>query len=165
MTAIKGTYGGLRPVKTRKVWVIEIEIPEEEIKHVTDVMGFPNQSESQWVGVTLLNESVVKESLTADNPEAVIPTTEKSEGDKIRERACILCKDEEFQSFIMSMSWEVDDCYKEPHTKSHIIKYCNITSRSELTTNRDAQGKFLELMDKFDAWKLEQRYEDNLSRN
>ena len=40
MTAIKGVYGGLRPVKTRKIWVLEIEIPEEEIKHVTDIMGF-----------------------------------------------------------------------------------------------------------------------------
>lgn len=167
MTAIKGVYAGLKPIKTRKVWIVEIEVPEEEIKHVTDILGFPNQSESQWVGIALLDESVVKENLTTEKSVIrKIRTTqnnnelsinEKSEGDKLRVRAVMLAKDEEFQGWL--------GLHTEESTAGYVRRWCKIKSRSELTTNIAAQEKFKELIEKFKDWKFEHNYEDNLSRD
>lgn len=94
----------------------------------------------------------VADSSTSDN----LSPVEKSEGDKIRERACILCGDRDFQEWL--------GLYSEESTASYMRRYCNIKSRSELTTNKEAQAKFKELDRKFKSWKFEQRYADNLER-
>ena len=101
-----------------------------------------------------------------DNPDVGKPITEKTEGEKIRERACILCKDPTFQNFITKMTWEVEDVYKEPHARSHLLKYCGIESRKELVTNKAAQEKFKELDRKYKDWlnPIEERYKDNFER-
>jgi len=92
-------------------------------------------------------------------------TEEKSEGDKIRVMAIMLAKDKDFQAFHYFV---VPTASMSPRTESQCASYirrkCEIESRSELTTNRDAQGRFLELVDKFNGWKIEQRYGDNLNR-
>jgi len=171
MTAIKGTYAGLKPVKTRKIWVIEIEVPEENIKHVTDIMGFPSQSESQWVGVTLMhNESSKKRDVLAnsDIPQNnnELSKNEKSEGEKLRIRACCLCKeDSDFQFFASQGSKLSLNTYDwEEYCRTYICNYCNIKSRSELTTDIAAQKLFKELDQKFKGWQYEQRHKDNLDR-
>jgi len=148
MSAIKGVYAGLKPVKSRKIWVLEIEIPEEHIKHVTDIMGFPNQSESQWVGVTLLKDPVVKDSLT----------TEKS--NNLRTRAIIMCTEGEFRRFCHEDHIECS----ESVAREYILKRCGIESRNELAHNTDAQKKFLKIVQDFKDWQASERYADNLTR-
>lgn len=164
MTAIQGVYGGLRPVKTRKIWVLEIEIPEEQIKEVTNVMGFPNQSESQWVGVTLMNPPVIPDSSTVVKS----ATVEKTEGEKLVTRAGILCKQADFQNFCMrNLQYGFE--YGSPEqrgsaAKLSIYTYCDIKSRKELATNKEAQIKFQILLGEFSNWKFEQNYSDNFSK-
>jgi len=90
-------------------------------------------------------------------------TPEKSDGEKMRQRACILCKDAEFQCFLVRVYFCSGQC-SEAAAKATLCNICNIESRSELTANRDAQMKFIELMDKFDTWKFTKKYSDQLER-
>jgi hypothetical protein len=158
---IQGEYAGLKPVKTRKVWVLEIEIPEEKIKHVTDIMGFPNQSENQWVGVALLDKSVIEK--TVSNSTGL----EKTEGEKMVTQAVMMCKDKMFQEFCSGdISLEFGACSGDAEYQAQSIIYncCEINSRSELKEDICAQIRFKELVEQFKDWKFENNYEDNLSR-
>lgn len=88
---------------------------------------------------------------------------EKSEGDKLRIRAVMLCKDKEFHE------WVHEEMHSglmkgEGDSISYIRGTCNIKSRSELTTDVVAQERFRELDQKFKDWKNERRYKDNLDR-
>lgn len=165
MTAIKGTYSNLKSIKTRKVWVLEIEFPEENIKHITDVLGFPDQSESKWVGVALLKPEVgISTPRDSETQESVtrIPATENNEeGEKLRIRACCLCKDLEFHKYV---SLRIKRDVSETEATNWICQACNIGSRKELVTNEEAQRKFLVVVEWFNQWKTEQQYSDNLSR-
>lgn len=94
--------------------------------------------------------------------------TEKSEGVKIRERACILCKEARFQDFCMrnlryGYNYGLSE-QRELSTKMSIHRYCNIKSRSELTTDKEAQQLFKALDNKFSDWKFENNYSSNLER-
>ncbi len=91
---------------------------------------------------------------------------EKSEGVKIKERACILCKEEKFQEYVFACGWAVPiDAYtEENHARYFVMEKCNIKSRKELVTNKEAQEKFKELDQKYKDWGYENRYEENLSR-
>lgn len=51
---ISGVYSNFRAVKTRKCWVIEIEVPEEMAVNVVQSLGLPNQNESQYVAVAAI---------------------------------------------------------------------------------------------------------------
>jgi hypothetical protein len=164
MTAIKGVYANLRPVRTRKVWVMEIEIPEEEIKNATDVMGFPNQSESQWVGVALIKDPEPV-AIEIKPGEHIFPTYERDEeGAKLRTRAVMLCKDEEFQNFVMTLQVPGVIMACEAAAKLAVLEKCEINSRSEFTHNPEAQEKFKQLVNKFQDWKFENNYSHNLER-
>jgi len=91
---------------------------------------------------------------------------EKSEGDKIRIRAVILCKDDLFRNYLRSIIYvtakDEDGLYDT--CKDFILRQCDIESRSELTTNKEAQEKFRQLDQKFKDWQFEQKYPDNLTR-
>lgn len=80
-------------------------------------------------------------------------------------RAVMMCKDEQFQEFCQEISM-VKGCDKfgEDETKNIICNYCLISSRSKLNTDHEAADKFLSLCNRFDQWKLEKRYSDNLSQ-
>jgi len=94
-----------------------------------------------------------------DNPDK--PVAEKSEGEKIRTRAVMLCKDSDFQSFSSAVYFNDKD---ESGAQETIKTTCYINSRSELTTNENAQERFLSLVEDFKAWQLENSYADNLNR-
>lgn len=93
-------------------------------------------------------------------------TTEKSEGEKLRIRACCLCGEKEFQKFATMLDYNSarSDEEHESLAKDYIYTICNIKSRSELTTDVAAQERFRELDQKFKDWQWEQRHKDNLDR-
>jgi len=99
-------------------------------------------------------------SVSANNAQT---QNEKSEGDRIRVRAVMLAKDEEFQSFAKNtfISIFTDE---EENARNCICSQCNIESRSELTTNKEAQEKFKQLDQKYKDWQYEKTYADNLSK-
>ena len=160
---ISGEYVTFKHVKTRKVVVLEIEVSEERFQEVISKLGMPIGGESKHVAVALLDKSVIRENGIT-----------QTEGDKLRVRAVMLCKEFAFNIYAGTL-YEVTLANIElaraklmagEHCQSlaAIYYYCNIRSRSELTTNIEAQTKFKELLAKFDSWKLENQYADNLDR-
>lgn len=59
MTAIKAEFANFKRIASRKVCQIILEVPEEHTKQVFDILGYPNSSESIWVGVARLQEPEV----------------------------------------------------------------------------------------------------------
>jgi len=110
----------------------------------------------------ILDSSAVKEKLTTQN--AKQPSiNEKSEGAKLLSRAHCLCGEESFQNYAaIGRGQKEIPC--DDTAKFYIYQVCRIDSRSELTTNPEAQAKFRQLDQKYKDWRFEQRYADNLSR-
>ena len=104
----------------------------------------------------------VKENLTVQNNNE-LSINERSEGDKLRVRAVMLCKDKVFKLFIQN-SHHLLDIASEDDCRYHTCGYCKIKSRSELTTNEEAQKLFKQLHNKFTDWKFEQNHSSNLER-
>lgn len=150
---VAGEFTHFRHLKTRKVVVLEVEIPEELFQDAISKLGMPIGGESKPVAIALLDKSVVKESFTG----------EPTEGEKLRTRAVMLCKERGFQIFCESLDKNII-VFNENHAREFLINYCNIKSRSELATNIEAQNKFKELLESYKAWQFEQQYGDNLNR-
>lgn len=87
-------------------------------------------------------------------------------GARIRTRAVMLCKDVKFWDFIASNLALVNMPKPEEFAKGYICKKCNIESRSELTSNKEAQSKFKKLDQRFIQWlnPIDEIYADNLER-
>ena len=182
MTAIRGEYVTFKHIKTRKVVVLEIETAEENFQNVINTLGMPVGGESKPVGIALLvpiadDETVAtsklskEELLTYSPPLAAHPTqfTVGDEGDKLRVRAVMLCKDEGFQEYMKAQyGYPESDCYydndNEGRARATLVGQCNIKSRKELVTNIAAQEKFKKLDQEFKQWQTDERYKNNLER-
>ena len=160
---VAGEYVTFKHIKTRKMVVLEIEVPEEMFQDVISRLGMPIGGESKPVAVALLDKT------------CRIPTkdVEQTEGEKLRVRAVMLCKEYSFYTYIGTIpqyfhsinihttpkaEWYEDRC------ADVIYDYCKISSRSELAINVDAQNKFREINHKYVAWLYENQYSDNLNR-
>ncbi len=105
----------------------------------------------------------------ANDIDVASKTTEKSEGERLRTRAIMLCKDDLFLQYIAVLDTEyarTDIGYAptENAARLAICYYCNIKSRSELAHNKNAQEAFNVLLRNFREWKVSNQYADNLSR-
>lgn len=145
MTAIRGDYRTHKHIPSRSCYQLIIEIPEADFPNACQVLGYPTTGENTFVGIALLDKSIVTK------PETICDK-EQSEGDKLRVRAVLLCKQKDFQHFTKGQS------------RSFILATCNIKSRADLVHDEMAQVKFKELLRQFDAWKLENRYPDEIGR-
>jgi hypothetical protein len=72
---------------------------------------------------------------------------ELTEGERLRTRAVLLCKDERFQEWV----WERMNygTKSEEDARGCLLDYCGIDSRSELALSIPAQAKFRELLDRY----------------
>lgn len=83
-------------------------------------------------------------------------------------RAIMMCKDEEFINFLEDTHSVT--AFNAPYERNEgwaarcIYEYCEIKSRSELNTNNVAADLFLSLCNRFNQWRLEEQYGDNLER-
>lgn len=168
MTAIQADYKTHKHIPSRKQYQLIMEVPEEMFPKVCEVLGYPQTGGNTFVGIALLDIPEKHTDFhTANTPIFTPQEGDKTEGEKLAQRAGILCGDREFQRFLDSVS---DPC-KFPgvvgcsETAADILRYiCGIKSRKELATNPEAQKKCRELFNKFDQWKTERRYKDNLER-
>jgi hypothetical protein len=145
---VSGEYITFKHVKTRKMVILEIEVPEEQFQHVINTLGMPIGGESKHVAVALLTDQPVKPQ-TLEN------------GDKMRTKAVLLCQDQLFQEYchkVLGATWS------EFGAKLAVYDCCAITSRSELATNADALHRFATMVDHYNTWKTSQLYKDNLER-
>ena len=119
--------------------------------------------------IEFVDADVYEQSMGADKSIVTKPETncdrgEKSEGDKIRERACILCNEENFWDFL-KLNHEHSAQQKEYLACQKIYELCNISSRKELVTNEEAQKVFKDLMIEYGNWgkpSIEEQYKHNL---
>lgn len=103
--------------------------------------------------------------------ESANPTVEQTEGERLRTRAVMLCKDEQFQRFVASkltpsqtMSYDYIDATPEQVSKEYLCGWCGVNSRSEIATKSVAQLAFSGLIEQYNNWLYENQYEDNLNR-
>jgi len=88
---------------------------------------------------------------------------DKSEGEKLRQRACILCKKASFQNFLV-MTGYANRGSEQEATKS-LYNICKIKSRVELITNLEARELFRKLDAEYKEWgkpSIEEQYKHNL---
>ncbi len=158
MSAISADYKTNKHIPSRKCYQLILEVAEEEFPNVCNVLGYPKTGENTYVGIALLDKAIVRENRT----------TEQSEGERLRTRAVLLCKDAAFQEYISTFHIKYMDGLKysisEDGAIQAIYDNCDITSRSELSHNRNAQDSFNILLRNFREWKTSQQYADNLSR-
>ena len=129
---VSGEYTSFKHVKTRKVVTLEIEVPEERFQEVINILGMPVGGESKPVAVCLLDKDV----LAGNNPEP----KEQTEGEKLRTRAVMLCRDKEFQIFLGCKNITVIE--NEQRAKEYLCGHLGITSRSEIATDIRARNAF-----------------------
>ncbi len=93
----------------------------------------------------------------------------KTDGDRARIRAVMLCKEEKFYTFLLNTkAAPTKGAYqnKEEWCIECLYTKCDISSRSELTYNVEAQKKLKQLERSYQNWLFpaEEIYADNLSR-
>ena len=156
MSALIADYRTNKHIPSRKCYQLILEVSEEAFPEVCDILGYPRTGENTYVGIALLDKAILSKK----------ETTEQSEGEKLRTRAVLICKDKLFCEFITEEMPQIrpNGTANEDDAAFFIRTTCHISSRSMLATNEQAQQSFRALMDRFNAWKLEQQYKDNLSR-
>ena len=117
--------------------------------HPSDV---PDSLLRDWVG----SRYQVAMVLLNDQDEPVVPQ-DKSDGEKAVMKAGLLCREREFQDFIMDKfnvdEWEREG-FDEAQCSERLRDYCAIQSRSELKTNEHARIVFNGLLNEFNSWNV-----------
>lgn len=172
MSAIRGDYRTHKHIPSRLCYQLIIEIPEADFPNACQVLGYPATGENTFVGIARINKELTeKEPWFAPEPEEKIgykhvlseePIKEITDGDRLRIRSVILCKQNDFQDFCFNALGSAG--HNEYEAAEKLYNFCNIKSRSELVANVSAQNKFKELLSNFDTWKLQLTYADNLNR-
>jgi hypothetical protein len=75
----------------------------------------------------------------------------KAEGERLRVRAVLLCKDERFQAWLGRVWLPDKEIRGEPAAAVWLRRHLAIQSRSELATNTAAQARFLALEAQYQA--------------
>ena len=98
-----------------------------------------------------------------ENSNATTKVAEKTEGDKLRERACILCKEKDFQTYVNQIGAYG---YNEAGARLFIYVECEIESRKTLVTCEAAQVLFKNMDRQYKEWlnPIEDQYKDNLEQ-
>src|SRR3954466_2743835 len=110
----QGTFADFRLIKGRKVCQIVIEVPIEQADQALAALGgFPQPATEAWVAIARL-----------ETKERVVPLKSDT---KTSFEAVKRCRDPLFWSFL-----EVDN---EEQAKLMVCHHCNITSRSDLSTD------------------------------
>jgi hypothetical protein len=109
----------------------------------------------------------VMEAIDYDNP--VEKPVEQTEGEKLRTRAVMLCKeDEQFQDFchdyMVTEGGREKYGYNESYAKNAVYIYCGTDSLGMIPKSEKVRNKFKEMLEHFNQWKTEQKYPDNCSR-
>lgn len=155
---IQATFATYKPVPSRGVLTLQLEVDENEAQNALEVLGYPIQGKQILVAVARLNDKFQNiqggampklEEVNTPNP-----TPELS---KRITHAALLCKEVLFQKFVEEVSQHTDhiSCSEgEELAKSYIYKRCNIDSLSELASNKEAYITFQSIKQDFEGWKI-----------
>lgn len=167
---LEGSYAGLRLVKTRRVAVIEIELPIEALPKIVNVLGAPDPASEVPVAIAKLSADAARApSPTAEENR---PSNSKPDGEAARPRAnpraknswertpwhelsrtkqaAIRCSDERFSEYIAARLPNLSaDFTPIPEI---VRSFCGVRSRAELDENQDAAARWEELDADYRRW-------------
>lgn len=179
MTAIQATFSDFKLIKSRSVVQLVLELPIEAADAaLASLGGIPQPGMERWVAVAPLNldSEMTKELQDAmahpgvaeaealrtvkTKDEGLAGTGYVPEGERLRIRAVMLCKDERFQDWAYTQASDkvLPSTFKkyggrvlEPDVAGWLRTRLGIKSRAELATNLKAQVAFLNLEAQYKA--------------
>lgn len=151
--AVLATFCDARPVKSRSVLQLVLEVPIEQADDAMKMLGgFPLPSESRWVGIALAPKERAKIEAPAEHkdrkPFNTLP---------LSQQAGIRCNDPAFKSFLDGKYPALSA--SEPAAAVRML--CAVRSRGEFD-KEFAAGERWEILDaEFKAWLTDQQYAES----
>jgi hypothetical protein len=133
--AIRATYSDWRPVKSRKVLQLVMEVPIEQTEQVLTILGAPMPDREMWVAIARLADV---------RPDAKQPPH------PLVQAAGILANEPRFQVWVAERTGV--PCDNAEDAAKYIRGYCGISSRRELADDGIAQNFFRLLRADYDQW-------------
>jgi hypothetical protein len=128
--AISAAFADWRPVKSRSVLQLVLEVPIEQTERVMSALGAPMPGKEKWVAVALLADNPAKSAIADKADEG----TRRAFSDlRPSQQAGILCNDPAFQKWVGA-----ENSTSAALALRHIL---GIKSRSELDINDAALGE------------------------
>lgn len=146
MSAVAGTFSDFRTAKGRKVGILSIEVPIEQVDATLKALGgFPQPHDPKWVGIALLDMTKVKEP--AEKPKRKMGEL------PIPNQIALHCDREAFQRFLAeahrASALVIGDAEK---TAEAIRWHLGVNSRAEVMEGSEAAEKWFRLKADFDLW-------------
>ena len=137
--SFQGTYSDIKLIRSRKVAVVCIEIPIEAATAFVAAFGIPNPAEETWVALARMGsrQAPIKEK----RPFSELPPAQQ---------AALACKREAFQRYLFDEYGTIE--VSEDSAANWVRRYCNVDSRSELTTNDEAATMWSIIYGNFQLW-------------
>lgn len=140
---ITAVFAEFQMVKTRGMLKLIFEVPLEQGESALAILGVPLPAQERWVAIApLVHGAVERKASTIVGGETAL-------------RQChALSKEYKFQKWIISRFGNtymenLSLAEAEAMTRAIIIEFCNISSRGELLTKRDAINKWAEIVATF----------------
>ena len=143
--AISATFADFKLIKGRKCCQLVFEVPIEQADLALQALGgLPNPASEAWCGIARLTQPahVRLPQARAEEPEK---PKRKFDDFPYPQQAGMLAEREAFKRFSL-------DVHGEDDAAMLIRMVCGIKSRSELATDSEAAGKFLDLKVEFLNW-------------
>ena len=140
--AIKATWATYKPVPTRNVLQLTLEVPLEQQADVFKRLGYPVPGTETWVGVALLNPVPATNSPIPSSPVGSGGSGKRRFDEMPRsQQAALLCADERFQDWMEAA--DEDQC------ATLVRLRCRVHSRAILDTDDKAAGLWLDLKQQY----------------
>lgn len=146
MSAVAGTFSDFRTAKGRKVGILSIEVPIEQVDATLKALGgFPQPHSPKWVGIALLDMAKVQE--TAEKPRRKMGEL------PIPNQVALTCDREAFQRFLVEQHSAARQTLGDAEKAAEVVRWhCGVNSRAEIKPGSDAAAKWFELKAAFDLW-------------
>jgi hypothetical protein len=129
---IRGTLSEIKPVKTRSIWQIVVEIPVEQAQSAIDTLGVPVPGKERWVAVALL-DAASSAPQPAPAPEPDKPRRRFQDLPR-SQQAGMRCEEPEFASWMKQKNpgaWNASG----GEVAGAVRWLCAVNSRAELNTD------------------------------
>ena len=141
MTAIRATFEDVKRVKTRKVWQLIFEVPEEDYDAAIQTLGgSPQSGTDRWVGIAPITApaDVSRETVKPKRPWNELNECEQS---------VLACKKPEFQVWICAESKQEE--VSEENAALAVRSYCSVTTRADIPSHDLSKYRWNELWARF----------------
>jgi hypothetical protein len=153
LAAIQATFSDWRPVKSRGVLQLVLEVPVEQTKHVLDTLGAPIPGTEKWVGVALISPGSLERDAPRSGAESATPTPLKAGGDPgeskrertLPEKVGMRCNDPTFREWLYRWSGIGGNM----DVAGFVRCECGVKSRTEILPGTEAAERWLALETRF----------------